>query len=68
MADDFEKSLGGFKKTLNEKYDDSVLTLQLTKEEAKHLMNCITMTYPKREDLMGGKKIVEHLEEFISKK
>jgi hypothetical protein len=63
--DDFEKSLKGFKETLNEKYDDSVLTLQLTKEEVMGLMNCIVMTYPRRKDLDVGLKIVEQLEEFI---
>lgn len=66
--DDFEKSLKGFKETLDEKYDDSVFTLQLTKEDVRGLMNCITMTYPKREDLMIGKKIEEQLWEFIKEK
>jgi len=65
MADDFEKSLEGFKKTLNEKYDDSVLTLQLTKEDARGLLTCIQRTFAKGKDLDVGEKIEEQLWEFI---
>jgi hypothetical protein len=42
--DDFDTSLDIFKKTLNKKYDDSVLTLQFTKEEARGLLTCIMRT------------------------
>ena len=66
--DDFEKSLKGFKETLNEKYDDSVLTLQLTKEEARGLMNCLIRTSAKGKDLDAGEKIEEQLWEFIKDK
>jgi hypothetical protein len=48
--------------------DDSVLTLQLTKKESRHLMNCLMRTSAKGEDLDVGEKVEEQLWEFIRDK
>jgi hypothetical protein len=69
MTDDFEKSLESFKDALDKIYNhDSVLTLELTDEDARGLLSCIQQTMVKGTHRDIGLKISKQLEEFIYKK
>jgi hypothetical protein len=64
--DRFDDALDSFKTSLNKKYDDTVLTLQLTKEEARGLLTCIMRTSAKGKDLDVGEMVEEQLVKFLN--
>ncbi len=66
LNDDFDNALDSFKTSLNKKYDDTVLTLQLTKEEARGLLTCIMRTSAKGKDLDVGEMVEEQLVKFLN--
>jgi hypothetical protein len=66
--DDFDKSLDSFKTSLNKKYDNSVLTIQLTKEESRGLLNCLMRTSANGKDLDVGFMVEEQLVKFLNLK
>jgi hypothetical protein len=68
LNDDFENALSSFKTSLNKKYDNSVLTIQLTKEEARGLLTCIMRTSAKGKDLDVGEMVEEQLVKFLNLK